>query len=188
MDWEAAMRLLSWFGDVDDPNIHGEMAAVVATKLCRGFLVMPVESATPSAGLLLEIFTEILGSEPMTLSAIRNLDGLLVLSPRKIRSEIRRLACDAITKAREDAFLEAVFLPSHALKMAGDFDQAVRCLTAFEHQQIGIVEEALAKCYRHSADNRLGHSTITNFEAIEMVGSAALTLVTSILIDGPPKE
>ncbi len=188
MDLEAAMRLLSWFGDVGDADIHGEMAAVVATMLCQGFLLMPVESAKPSAGLLLEISTEILGSEPMTLSAISNLHGLLVLMPRKIRSEIHRLASDAITKAREDAFLEAVLLPSHALKMAGDFNQAVRRLTALEYQQIEIVEEALAKCYRHSADNRLQHSTITNFEVIEMVASVALTLATSILIDGPPKE
>ena len=53
MDWEAAMKLLSWFGDVGDANIHGEMAAVVATKMYLGFLLMPVESAKPSVGLLL---------------------------------------------------------------------------------------------------------------------------------------
>lgn len=180
--------LLSWFGSIDDPNIQREMAAVVATKLCIGFLVMPVEPAKPSADLYIKMDTQISRSDAATLSAIRNLRGLLLLAPQAARSGIRQLALSAIIKMREDDFFEAVFLPSQALKKAGDFHHAVTRLQELEHHQLEVVEMALPeRCQRSLADVRTG-STMTNYEAIETVASMALTMAASILIDTTPRS
>jgi len=187
-DAELVSALLVWFGSIGDLNFHREMAVVVAIKLCKGFVVMPVESTEPSPTLCLEVTTRISRADPATLHAIRNLRGALTLAPPKAELGIRQLAQAALRKAQEAAFFESVFLPSQALKSSGDFTQAVTRLNGIEYHQIGLVEKAMPEPHRRLLAKAGTGSENKNFEAIETVAGMALTMVDSILIEQSPEE
>src|SRR5271155_3476631 len=75
-DVAEAIKLLSWFAEIDDPDLDDHLARVVAAKLRRSFLIAPHESVRPTNAILRKVRAEMM-SDPMPMRTVQNLKMVL---------------------------------------------------------------------------------------------------------------